>query len=248
MYCPKCGSKNEEKSEKCGICGHDLRKKRYTPLFNTDHKVQCPECFKYNEADYQYCIQCGNDISSLNPPKKDIKIELLGEPKEIDEKYCPICGKLNPLNAETCECEFNFNNIRTVGMDNSKIKCPYCDNLNEPDYNYCIKCGYNISSIKVENEDIVKENMGQAIAKDEKFCPNCGNASKWNSVKCPSCDYDFSRKKPGLRVALSINPILCPYCHSFNENENNYCYKCGYNLKELKKSENEVKKVKIKIE
>ena len=73
MYCPKCGSKNEEKSEKCGICGHDLRKKRYTPLFNTDHKVQCPECFKYNEADYQYCIQCGNDITSLNPPKKRYK-------------------------------------------------------------------------------------------------------------------------------------------------------------------------------
>ena len=245
MYCPKCGIEIGEKDEICGICGHDFRKKRYTPLFNTDHKVQCPKCYKYNEADYRYCLQCGRDISELNPPKSDIEIELLGEPKEIDEKYCPKCNKLNPLNADVCECGFDFENQRTVGMNDSKIKCPYCDSLNDPDYNYCIKCGYDISSIKPKNEDIEKENMGKAIAKDEKFCPECGNANKWNSEKCTSCDYNFTRKKPGLRVALSIHPILCPYCHSFNESENNYCHKCGYKLKEAK---NEIKKVKIKIE
>ena len=247
MYCPECGTKTEE-NENCINCNHDLSKKRYTPLLNTEHKVQCPKCFKYNEADYKYCTQCGNDISSLNPPKSDIKIELLGEPKGIYEKYCPKCGRLNHLNADACECEFDFNTVRIVGMTDSKIKCPYCDSFNDPDYNYCIKCGYDISSIKPKNEDVVKENLGKPIARDEKFCPECGNANKRSDKNCSICNYDFTRKKSGLRVALSTNPKLCPYCHGFNENKNNYCYKCGYKLKENSQKTQTTKKVKIKIE
>jgi hypothetical protein len=69
--------------------------------------------------------------------------------------------------------------------------CPECGYENEPDLNYCIKCGAPLK----------EEAPGGKV-----YCPQCGAPSPEGSTFCTACGYALKGEKPGLGASSAPPP------------------------------------------
>lgn len=71
----------------------------------------------------------------------------------------------------------------TIAQASKDVNCPECGYENEPDLNYCIKCGTPLK----------EETPG-----GKTYCTQCGAPSAEGSTFCTACGYALEGEKPGL--------------------------------------------------
>ena len=90
MYCPRCGTKANERAEFCTNCGLKFRKKSTVPPVVA--KCICPSCGAKNNLNASECVQCAEPIDKAKLGFK-----------------CPNCNSIMRERYNTCPvCRLNY--------------------------------------------------------------------------------------------------------------------------------------------
>jgi len=139
------------------------------------------------------------------------------------------------IQCSSCGTKFKFadNKVTAAGV---KLKCSKCKNV------FVVK--------KPPEKPVAKKPPEKPVAKKpsvkkpsappqkrpapgssaSRNCPYCKKSVDANTIFCPHCGEDITRKKQ----PPESGGVICPECKSPNGPESKFCGKCGKNLSELK--------------
>lgn len=99
------------------------------------------------------------------------------------------------LGKESSEYEDLFQEINRLKKENIRIQdqimnltaektCPQCGFENDPDVNFCVRCGAGLRNINLAAQT-------SPITKSGKVCQNCGSVNEQEAVFCVECGTKF---------------------------------------------------------
>ena len=104
------------------------------------------------------------------------------------------------------------------------IKCSNCGNEISCDSSFCPKCGTDLKS--------------QKLANDNLFCPNCGTPTEADNLFCPKCGKNLeiqAKQRPQTTSATAKKVTIIGYTESFAMNPSVSIYKQGVQIGEVSK-------------
>lgn len=121
----------------------------------------------------------------------------------------------------------------------NKIKCPFCNELNEIDYKFCIYCG---NEFPIGNDrfdlDIDDNSEDEQTTEEQEFinCPACNALNYQESIECRDCGYLLKEDiKKSFRTSnekkyKKKKYKKCPKCGNILFSNDNLCEICEYDF------------------
>lgn len=113
------------------------------------------------------------------------------------------------------------------------MECSQCKKKNEPEANFCIRCGYDIAQLKLDQCSIcLEEKKLEVLICGHKCCLTCMESQFKIKKECPECRKELSRCQScsSFRVLITNNTEKCLQCHKevkLNyEDSNSLRFKC----------------------
>ncbi len=150
---------------------------------------------------------------------------------------CPECRFENPQDAQFCiDCGAPLKPEQKPAT----LPCPNCRTENNPDSVFCINCGAALKA-KQKPATLACPKCRVENSPDSAFCIDCGAALKAEPKKAilPAPVIVPPKVIPKPEPKKTVLPekfkkkIVCPQCHSDNEENSAFCIKCGASLKPL---------------
>ena len=137
-----------------------------------------------------------------------------------DEKYCDVCGTVNPSVANYCK---KCGNLLPEQKLMNTQRCPVCGKDNIADAKFCKHCGTDLlraaPSAEIRN------------TANGKICHVCGYENIPNAKFCRFCGADIANgAKPAEPAAPVISTAVCPVCGNSNTAGAKFCKNCGADM------------------
>lgn len=117
----------------------------------------------------------------------------------------------------------------------NKIKCPFCNELNEIDYKFCLNCGKELpigdDKFNLDIGDNVSNSEDEQTTEEQEFinCPACNTLNYQGSIECKECGYLLNKDiKKSFRTSNEKKYKKCPKCGNILFPNDNLCEICGY--------------------
>ena len=122
-----------------------------------------------------------------------------------------------------------------------KIKCPFCNELNEMDHKFCVYCGKELPLDENAFNLLVDVSQDNNDEKEEFIhCPKCNTLNFKDSIECNSCGFllqkDIIKSFP---VSYYSKYQRCPQCGNILYSNTDSCSLCGYDFLELTDEDDE---------
>ena len=114
--------------------------------------------------------------------------------------------------------------------------CPKCGTLKEQDDLFCSECGFKFETTEVKETSIEDNNSPDLLSDyqendlEHDFCKHCHNREHKIESFCNNCSYTKKEEKNEIQNIQSKKE--CPNCHSYCDEDSDFCNKCGTNLKQ----------------
>jgi hypothetical protein len=120
-------------------------------------------------------LMASNDLKSgrmQEAAEKMIQALLLGVPEPYNTQIKQYL--LDSLNMNRIKTNY-LSSSSSKNLKTNLIKCPYCNQINEPESKFCIKCGKRVEQQPNPEQGIVIcKNCGTTNQKGNNFCIKCG--------------------------------------------------------------------------
>jgi predicted amidophosphoribosyltransferase len=107
------------------------------------------------------------------------------------------------------------------------VFCSHCGNAIPDDVNFCPKCG--VRTVKGVEQNVPLPGQGNWEERFESTVETIGEElEKAFSTARRQLEQAYHRTKESMRK--TSDTVNCPNCGETNQNDTNYCYRCGTKL------------------
>jgi predicted amidophosphoribosyltransferase len=155
MFCPNCGTSNDDTASFCSKCGGAVS----SPVAaSVPKQVFCPNCGTANDGTSSFCSNCGKPVAQPPVAQPPVAQPPVAQPPAAEtpavetpvaapapsQVFCPDCGTSNDDTTSFCSnCGEPMAGTPVAPPSPRQIFCPNCGTANDAGRRYAAAAGRN---------------------------------------------------------------------------------------------------------